>query len=350
MKNIDDRQIFDLTLTVRSPLCIGSGNSLHKNEYLYDPRTQIVSVLDRDAFVRLLACKNLVDAYEQFILQSGALSLFLRKDCRLSHQEINSVVRYTLSAADALREGAPLREIKTFQRDAYGRAYLPGSSVKGALRTAYLTHRILAEQHPTDVPFRESDYLNMLSYDKKKPGNMVNDLFRGVQVSDSDPLPDSALILAGKVDVLPDGTLNRINVCRECLRPGTTVHLTITLDQTLLQGRITQQILRQSILDFSRYYRETFLPHFRRPQADAGVPFQNCLLMGAGAGFFAKTVVYPYYGEKQAARLTRDSLQKTFRNRNCSKDDTYGIAPHTLKYTQYNGSLYPFGICGVDIQ
>ena len=350
MKTIDNRQIFDLTLTVRSPLCIGSGSRLQKNEYLYDPRTRVVSVLDPNAFVALLDRKNLIDAYEQFILQGGALFRFLREDCRLTSREIDSVVRYTLSAADALGENTPLREIQTFQRDVRGRAYLPGAGVKGALRTAYLTYRILQEERRTGEPFRESDYLNLLTFDKKRPQNMVNDLFRGVSVTDSDPLPDSAMILAGKVDILPDGSVNRIKVCRESLCPGTTVHLTLTLDQTLLEGKITRETLQESITAFADYYRKTYLPHFRLPPSALGESYQNCLLLGAGTGFWAKTVAYPYYGEKQALRQTSAFLQKKFPRGGHARDEAKGIAPHTLKYTQYNGRLTPFGVCGVEIQ
>lgn len=350
MITVDNRQIFDLTLTVRSPLCIGSGTSLQKNEYLYDPRTQTVSILDQNAFVSLLARKNLVDAYEQFILQGGALYRFLRNDCGLTPQEIKSVVRYSLSAADALQENTSLKEIQAFQRDTRGRAYVPGSSVKGALRTAYLVHRILAEPPASEVPFQESAYLNLPHCDRRNSLNMVNDLFRAVQVADSTPLPDSALILASKIDVLPDGSQNRINVCRECLRPGTIIRLTLTLDQSLLQGRITQESLRKSILDFSQYYCETYLSCFQLPKSAASISCQNCLLLGAGTGFFAKTVTYPYYGQEQALRRTSRFLQNKFPSGNHSKDETYGIAPHTLKYTQYNGNLYPFGVCGVEFQ
>ena len=41
------------------------------------------------------------------------------------------------------------KEIHQFQRDAYGRAYIPGSSLKGALRTAGLVHLLL---HETPAP------------------------------------------------------------------------------------------------------------------------------------------------------------------------------------------------------
>lgn len=350
MRQTNHLQVFDLTLTVRSPLCVGSGTSYRKNEYLFDSRTKMVSILDEDAFVELLARKDLVDVYERFILRGGRLDIFLREECRLTPQEIRSVTWYSLNAADALSEKQPLREIQAFQRNAYGRAYIPGSSLKGALRTAYLVHCILADAREHQQPFRETDYMNVLAQFEKRRDNAVNDIFRGVQIADSVPVEEKAMILAGKVDVLPDGSTNRINVCRECVRPGEQIRFTLTLDQSVLKQRITKEVLEQSVAEFSRYYREVYLQHFTRPRRDSGEPYQNCLLLGAGVGFLAKTVTYPYYGEPFALKKTAELMQRKFPKGHHERDVQRGISPHTLKYTEYGGQLCPFGVCGVEIQ
>lgn len=349
MRQANHLQVFDLTLTVRSPLCVGSGTSYRKNEYLFDPRTRMVSILDEDAFVELLARKDLVDAYERFILRGGRLYNFLREECCLTPQEIRSVTWYSLNAADALSEKQPLREIQAFQRDAYGRAYIPGSSLKGALRTAYLLRCILADDRERRQPFRETEYMNVLAQLEKRQDNAVNDIFRGVQIADSAPVNEQAMILAGKVDVFPDGSTNRINVCRECVRPGEQIRFALTLDQSILKQRVTKEVLEQSIAEFSRYYREVYLRHFTRPRRDSGEPYQNCLLLGAGTGFFAKTVTYPYYGEPSALKKTAELMQRKFPRGHHGQDVQRGIAPHTLKYTEYGGQLCPFGVCGVEI-
>ena len=349
MTQSEHLQVFDLILTTRSPLCVTSGVRYQKNEYLFDPATKRVSILDRDAFIELLARRDLVDAYERFILRGGALYRFLREECRLTEREIGGIVRYSLSAADALAGGRPLMEIQAFQRDPAGWAYLPGSSIKGALRTAYLLHCILADQGRREGPVEEGRYMNLPEKNEKRGGGAVNDLFRGVRVSDSLPLGEEAMILAGKTDVSTDGSTNSINICRECLRPGEKVRFRLTLDQSLLAHRIDRELLLQCVAEFSRYYRETYLVHFRRPQNDSGETYQNCLLLGAGAGFFSKTVVYPYYGEQRALSRTADLMQKKFRQGRHGQDERIGISPHTMKYAKWGGKLYPMGVCGVEI-
>ncbi|HIV87734.1 MAG TPA: type III-A CRISPR-associated RAMP protein Csm5 [Candidatus Pygmaiobacter gallistercoris] len=343
-------EVLELRITSRGPVCIGSGATYQKQEYLFDSRTAQVSILDRDAFIALLVRKGLEDAYEQFILGGGRLDRFLRERCRLRETEIDAITRYTVSAADALNGEGPLREIAAFQRDPQGRAYLPGSGVKGALRTAFLVSRILRESNGRGEPFSEERYLNQLRYNEKRRQDAVNDLFRGVRIADSAPIPDEAMILAGKVDVSPDGSAHSVNLCRECLRPGETVRLVLTLDQSLLRGRITADLLRQSITDFSDYYRETYLRHFTLPAQDSIENYRDCLMLGAGTGFFAKTVTYPYYGEPAALKKTAQLLQRRFRQGKHEQDEMQGISPHTLKYTRYNGRLYPFGVCGVELR
>lgn len=342
-------QVFDLILTVRAPLCVGSGVSYQKNEYLFDSRTKRVSILDRDAFINLMARRNLVDAYERFILTGGSLNRFLREECRLTDTEINGIVRYSLSAADALSDNTPLREIQAFQRDSAGRAYIPGSGIKGALRTAYLLHCILADESYRPGSVEEGRYMNVLDMNGKRRQDAVNDIFRGVRVSDSLPIEEKSMILAGKMDAFSDGSTNNINVCRECLRPGEKVRFRLTLDQAILRQRIDKEILLQCIAEFSKYYRETYLRHFKRPKNDSGETYQNCLLLGAGAGFFSKTVVYPYCGEQRGLKQTAAFMQKKFPKGHHERDEQLGVSPHTIKYTQWGGKMYPVGVCGVDI-
>lgn len=359
----DHLQVYDLVLTTRSPLFVGSGQEYTKKEYLYNPKNNMVSFLDQEKFFSLLAEKGLIDAYEDFMLGPGPdLYCFLTKDCGIPSNLHQEFIRYRVSAAEALAENRPLREIKAFQRDPAGRAYVPGSSVKGALRTAWLLSAVLEDARPNKqlahpkrrndgAPFPEEQYLNQLSLDSKKKENAVNDLFRGVQVSDSMPVPDNAMILAGKTDALPGGGVHSIPLCRECVRPGIRLRFKLTLDTSVLKERVTDKTLLDAINRYDQYYTDTYLPHFTAPRGAVSPSLQNCLILGGGAGFFSKSLAYPYLGKKNGLEWTAEEMSRMFQKHGHQKDkDDHRISPHTAKYTTYQQRLYPYGICEVTLK
>lgn len=358
----DHLQVYDLVLTTRSPLFVGSGQEYTKKEYLYNPKNNMVSFLDQEKFFALLAGKGLIDAYEEFMLSPEQdLYRFLTKDCGIPSNQHQAFIRCRVSAAEALAENRPLKEIKAFQRDAAGRAYVPGSSVKGALRTAWLLDAVLEDARPHElahsrrrndsVRFPEEAYLNKLSLDQKRKENAVNDLLRGVLVSDSAPVPDQAMILAGKTDALPGGGVHSIPLCRECVKPGVPLRFKLTLDTSVLNGRITAETLLRAVNRYDQYYTNTYLRHFTLPRGAASPPLQNCLILGGGAGFFSKSLAYPYLGEKNGLEWTAEEMSRQFQKHGHQKDrDSYRISPHTAKYAGYGQKLYPYGICEVTLQ
>lgn len=78
---------------------------------------------------------------------------------------------------------------------------------------------------------------------------------------------------------------------------------------------------------------------------------KNILFLGGGAGFFTKSLVYPYCREKAALEWTSDYLDyaSAFKNRQ-GNDRERGISPHTMKYGKYKNNPYLFGPCEVKIQ
>lgn len=141
------------------------------------------------------------------------LHAFLTQDCQLRPEEVRSVIRYSVDASDAEVVKDKKREIHGFIRNAAGQVYLPGSSVKGAIRTALLLEKIQAELPEKDTDQRkrvlasrkrekeipEGRYLNLLELrtrDGKAMDDAVNSIMRGVQISDSLPVPDSQMMLS----------------------------------------------------------------------------------------------------------------------------------------------------------
>lgn len=366
MTNCEHLTVCDLRLTTRGPLHIGSGATVAKTDYIFDEQSATVSVIEPDALFSWLCRWNLADRYERFILSGDTrMDRFLR-DCRITEQEQKSLLRYRLSARDALDARHSLKELHSFVRDAAHRAYLPGSSVKGALRTVILFSMIWKEKkgswpdefrkdkNARQMQTLEGLYLHSLALKRDRNGarenDPVNSILRGLSVADSEPIPDAAFFLSGKSDVNVNGEEKKLPLCRECVRPGTELRCKLLLDRSVLPPDFTPDALMQMIRDFDRYYQNTYLPRFKPPCHAHPVSYQDALILGGGAGFFSKSLAYPYLGVKEGARRTEQVMTRMFpghgHNRDCSD---YAISPHMLKYGRYDGELYPYGVCGVQL-
>ena len=359
-------QIFDLILNVWSPLFIGDGRTYTEKEYLYNPRNGKVSFLDEQNFFTLLTERGLIDRYIQFMLSDQSdLWAFLTKDCGIPDAVLKTLTRYQIEVGDALDAEKP-KDIHAFRRDAQGRAYIPGSSLKGALRTVWLLQAVRADRSTghslasdDKATFPEEQYVNQLHLRLQEDGSIasdaVNSLFRGVQVSDSTPIPNERMALCGKFDVLPNGSFPKnskkgIPLFRECAIPGAAVRFKLTLDQSVLKGRITKESLMDAIQQFDAYYEQTYSTHFTPPRGAVNLPQQPHLILGGGSGFFAKSLAYPYLGEEKGLRWTAEQMTQMFSNHKHQDDvKQYGISPHTMKYARFRGRFYPYGYCGVNI-
>ena len=357
MKELGHLQVYDLILKTRTPLFVGSGKKYVKKEYLFDPKGRRASFLKEDAFFQLLTDRNLEERYEQFMRgEQDNLHAFLTRDCQLRPEEVRSVIRYSVDASDAEVVKDKKREIHGFIRNAAGQVYLPGSSVKGAIRTALLLEKIQAELPEKDTDQRkrvlasrkrekeipEGRYLNLLELrtrDGKVMDDAVNSIMRGVQISDSLPVPDSQMMLSKKMDVNQDGEAHTITCVRECIRPEVELHLKLTLDQSVCKGSITKDSLLQTVDSFADHYYKTYVEKFRKPLNSVYKEYQNCLILGGGVGFFSKTLAYPYWGAEEALKWVSDRLDRSFPKHHHKSDQE--ISPRMLKYAQYGGKLYP---------
>lgn len=387
-------EVYDLALTTQAPLFVGSGKKLGKKEYLY--QGGCVTIPDQRRFFDFLAKTGRMKKYEDFILsdqndlwtwltgEGGFDKVWLERnaDFLLSPQV------YRLAVTEDVSGYNGTLELRLFQRNAKGEAYIPGSSLKGALRTVWLANEMMGEptekkrdrslqgfsvSDPKKRVFPESSYTNRL----KAPGNsekrtrMLDSIFRGVQISDSEIIPNEKMILTGRTLLSPlsaarmeeqgfDGHPKNLPLFQECVCPDETIRFKLTLDRSLLERHenpITRESLLEAIRNFSAFYNKHFMCHFpqgdRYPQvANMDMEHKSYLVLGGGAGFFSKTVDYPYMEENESEALdwVCRYMSRNIRTGNHRADRALGIAPHRMKYMRYGGKLYPAGFCKVDIR
>ena len=349
-------QTFDLILKTHSPLFVGGGKCDTKKEYIFDSSKNEVTFLDEGKLFAYLAEHHLADEYEGYILRGTSRDLqeFMRSVCKISKADLDAMTKVRINAADALDDRHTLKEIHRFVRNGRGEVYVPGSSIKGALRMALLKAQILEDpDSKTDIhaPFDEI-YFHTLNLKKDKFGqrerrNAMNSILQGVRISDSEPIPDKHLCLTTKIDEFTDGTYNVINLCRESIKPGVEIRCSITLDQSVLKGRITKERLLEAIGVASKHYRETVVDRYEQV---ASYMNSRTILMGGGVGFQSKTIIGAACPEREL-KLTAAILNDAFPKHNHKvRDPEEGISPRALKQTEFNHASYLYGVCEVHIR
>ena len=106
----------------------------------------------------------------------------------------------------------------------------------------------------------------------------------------------------------------------------------------------------QMIRDYDAYYQRTYLARFAPPRNAHLVSYQDALILGGGSGFFSKTLAYPYLGAQEGLKQTEKVMIRQFSRHGHDKDGfVHHISPHIMKYGKYQGELYPYGVCEVQI-
>ena len=290
---------YKLTLTVEGLVHIGDGGKYGKKDYFLERGK--VSILNAPAFVAKLNPEQL-NSYCEFLKEDSYSGLqdYLGKNKVLAGT-IRKAVLYQLDSLPVLVQRGSYQHfgIWRFVKDAHGCPYVPGSSIKGMLRTAilisliardrqayerlYSRERVLKDRQRADGGIqRKAFWVGQLD---RGGDSAVNDVLRYLSVSDSDPLSVDDLVLAKKYDKFSkrdDGRHkkklrktsdeeayyqgNELPIYRECLRPGTTIRTTLTVDERICQYfddlRLDRDGLPKALLFSYELYKKCFLRHF----------------------------------------------------------------------------------------
>lgn len=359
---------YQVVMHTVGPVFIGSGREIGKKEYLFLNRRQ-VGIPDIQLMYAELRKRKTDALFEAYLLGKGSMSLteWLDKQ-RIKPADLEPFLKYKLDCGDAVLErGVNKLQILECIKDAYGMPYIPGSSLKGMLRTVLLGAEIIrhsekyqeqkrnlrrnADQNTGRQNYLKRDIMNIestafrtLGRNEKRPQDAVNDILQGLIISDSEPLLPENLVLCQKVDVHTDGTQKALPILRECIKPDTKICFTMTVDTSVC--KLSAKLLMEAVKIFMDSYRENFVSAFK----GMDVPKSNDVLCGGGCGFVSKTIIYPMYGKKEGLELTQRVFDKTKvpRVHKHDRDKQYGASPHTIKCTRYQGKLYQMGVCRVE--
>jgi CRISPR-associated protein Csm5 len=199
-------------------------------------------------------------------------------------------------------------DFELFIKNPYGEPYIPGSSLKGAIRTCLMWG---------DLSF-VNDKGNLIV-----PKEPVEDKWGGISISDSEPLSIKNLILCQKIDITPDGRENVIPTLRECLNPGVLVEFEMTLDNRWDIAEIEKKI-KNFNKTYSQYLRKFNLPDFSEDENGKSDVY-SIIYIGGGVGFESK-VISP---------------------QTCDNKKHISYGSHLAKCTEYKNDLWQMGACEI---
>ena len=309
------KKIYKVTLKTLGPIFIGSGQTLRKSMYLH--KNQQVSIIDETKFIQILDKVGKYDLFLEGMEKNPHLNLrdFLDKNKITS----TSFVKYTLPVNSFKGTARRLNDLSLFVRDGNGDAYIPGSSLKGALRTCIL--------------------------EKIKDDNANNEIFKNLSVSDSSIIDNNSFEVYQKVDYTsPKKTPNSLSLYRECIKPDVEICFTLSLGDC-----ITIEQIQEGIRKTYSHYHYNWAGNIKEPQIHPENDKGRCLLyLGGGAGFVSKTL---HYKEKPKAQAKKDAYEILRRKFPVYKKITNPKnVPMALKITTSSMGDLEMGLCELSFE
>lgn len=379
---------YTITLTTQGPLYIGSGETITKKEYIFIKEEKRIIIPDTVKMQKYLLQQPLPQkslpqeplyiAYENFLMDESKRNLYQwLNENNIPKKEYIGWKKYVLNCMDVDMDNKT-NNISTFVKDAYMSPYVPGSSMKGVLRTVLLTEKLFQDpnlkkevQEIISANYKVNEAnrdkrkkINRKTYLKQqeslieekvfhtlhikdtKRSDAVNDNMKGIIVGDSKPLETSDLILCRKKDVrIKDGKENTLPILKECIKPHVKIEIPLTIDTSISPYNV--DMIKKAIEDFSMHYSD----YLRMPKDEN----KDVIYLGGGVGFTSKTFLDKIYIRGDAVRIISYIIDQTLPEKvrslhKHSRDVEVGVSPHTRKYTKYKNTLYGFGKCKFEIR
>lgn len=371
MANKNYLERYKITIETLGPLHIGSGHEIGKKDWILNRRDNTAYIIDEVKLFSYLRKNNLLASFEKYMFVNSRGGLFeWAKENKIINDIIHQTAKYSLDCENIV-EVNTVKDIQTFIKDGYGNPYIPGSSIKGAIRNVLLSQSIEKDTHSNDDIISalrkpnagdnnklngekdklDKKYFRTIDREGSNYGDAVNDIMSGLKIADSKPLSFDNLTLCQKIDANLDGYTRktRIPILRECIRPETKIEFNLTIDTSLFKKSISY--IEEAVENFLDNYNEEFLLKFKEESPYYG----NVIYLGGGAGYHTKTVTSSLLKNepdkvKIMGNIINNTVSEKMRDKHRHYDDhKLGVSPHMVKLTEYDGERVQMGPCEITI-
>lgn len=340
-------------MQVETPLFIGSGEEAGKKEIVIDGRNDRFLIIDPVKLFRAAKERGLQDQLENYYLRSqDDLGKWLR-DNGFSTEEREHLISYSIKKGErsfsweSQTKGKKPKPVNLhlFIKDSFHQPYIPGSSIKGAIRTSILGALVLKDlEGKRQVErFNSADRLEKFFFEKnlyeRQNKNENIKIFRGLKISDSRPVSNEQLIGLKQVSFkhlkAKGKPYAELPIYREYLLPGTQFEFQLSIDERFFRYSF-EEIMSMIQLN-NRFIEKKLRTNF----IEEPIILKDYLKIGGGAGFISKTVAHQLYGTNY--RLIRSRLSGKERGKST-------FFPSQLRGVRYEGKVLEAGIASLHKQ
>ena len=403
MNNRDFQETYKMAVEILTPVNIACDEVLKANEYLYDAKTSTVYFLNQMMWHKFIYTHNLFDEYERYIKSSSEKSLY--EWLQSFGYKINDIKLAIKSKAFAhvnvLKSKKTLNDIVLQSKLIDGTPFIPGSSIKGVIRTAILydllnKNREIKKQYWNEIKSLRSSMksaqikkylindinkdinkkatnlevallhkLNLVNKENKpiKQFNAVCSVMRGISVGDSEHINQAEpMEVLQKIDLGLNKDVDagkELPVFRECILPKAKFNFQLKIDKTMTKeiGINSIDDLLRMLQNYFDFVNDIFKSAFgKRCEHLFDEINGGNIYLGSNTGFLTKTLVMALADRKEeAVDFIRDLLDMNFNQKDAKyngekdnakhngKNDTK-ISPRTLKATKYKGNTILMGV------
>lgn len=381
------QEVGRLCLQIITPVYIGDGTKLTAKDYFYSSKEQKAYFFNVRKWHQFIYQHGLFSAYEKYISnvhdKRNLLTWLEEHDFTLEDVKdiITSESFATVNIINVEKKNT-LNDVDKHVHQLDGSLYVPGSSIKGAFRSAIL-HALLKKKpaiknrywqlvnaeinKPYFNPRKslnrlttnlENDLLHTLQLEEKhKPvpsNNAVCSSLRGLQVSDTLRSENIQVAILQKIDAgfnkFGKAGFHPLPIFKECMLPGAKLMFDVKLDKAMMATvginsiddllSITQQYVDEII----RILKDAFKKE--HPDPFCGIDAAN-IFVGGNVGFHSKTLLALLAPDDNTAKNTiKVLLNKEFPKHEHIIYDKFA-SPRLLKCTIYNGELLMMGLAEV---
>ena len=318
---------YKMELEVLTPVHIAGADyksKLNKTEYIFNPNTSDLTIIDNNKFINFLIKKKIIDKYMDEIRENNKLNLFyflknsdlykyLRTFTKKSYKNLDIELKINKKG-----KKENLNNITILNKNVKDEVYIPGSSIKGALVNLLLVSYIInnRDKFVNEIKQIENEVENFdkdnSKFFQKKVKNIINKIQEkilyenclnkkikkfGISVSDSyENKKDIDVNFYQDIDEkIKDKKECYLPVVREYIEPKNIFEFDITLDFELLSRT------RLKINDFDDLINALEEATDYLIENTLELPDELCcqnLILGANTGFHQKTIVHALFKDK----------------------------------------------------